>query len=504
MVCLQYQRESCEYTSPYLCHARLTGLAPGTYYFTLQASVTHPDGSREDFPTGPTVLADGTPFSFHVAGRYPANWMVVGDTGVTVNSSVVAEFAATYAREYLHGAVDLLVDTGDMTYANNFDSMWDRYEDQASRQQGHLKGICTTDQRKWDHWFTMWQPLFGSVANVHAPGNHEIEVFSNATGGINGKIFSQISYRDGPRSYGNNTVSPPGMPALKNAVFQSYASRAPPGTLPLSQLGDTWQALYWSQDVGPVHLLVMNAYVPYWDTPGASHQYDFIVADLAAVNRTKTPWVIVVSHAPSYGTNAVLYKTNDCFLPKLEKVFYDAGVDFVFMGHIHTYERSHAVYQYKRNDCGPVWMVLGNGGNLEGVFGGYDCTSVYSCLTTNKPVAPQTRCITGVNYCNDPLPPSCKVPQNITYQPSAAPDGAPGIGPNPLNASEFFCDSAQPTWNAFRAGYWGFGSLTLLSDTEATWKMFANQENAVRGTTLKPMDTVSYTRRRGACGGRRV
>ena len=44
--------------------------------------------------------------------------------------------------------------------------------------------------------------------------------------------------------------------------------------------------------------------------------------------------------------------------------------------------------------------------------------------------------------------------------------GAPGIIPNPNNASEFYCQSSQPLWSAFRdGGSFGFGGITFVNDS---------------------------------------
>ena len=53
----------------------------------------------------------------------------------------------------------------------------------------------------------------------------------------------------------------------------------------------------------------------------------------------------------------------------LEQTLYDAGVDLILNGHVHSYERSHPVLNYGLNDCAPVHIVVGDGGNYEGPYG---------------------------------------------------------------------------------------------------------------------------------------
>eukprot|EP00887_Chlorella_sp_A99_P002286 scaffold10.g2286.t1 len=50
-----------------------------------------------------------------------------------------------------------------------------------------------------------------------------------------------------------------------------------------------------------------------------------------------------------------------------ERLLYEAGVDVVFAGHVHAYERTHRVYDGRRDDCGPVYINIGDGGNREGL-----------------------------------------------------------------------------------------------------------------------------------------
>ena len=58
--------------------------------------------------------------------------------------------------------------------------------------------------------------------------------------------------------------------------------------------------LFFSYDTGPAHVVVLCTYVP-WDV--ASPQYRWAAADLASVDRSVSPWLIVVNHSPYYTSN---------------------------------------------------------------------------------------------------------------------------------------------------------------------------------------------------------
>ena len=89
---------------------------------------------------------------------------------------------------------------------------------------------------------------------------------------------------------------------LAAAWAQAYAARFPTGAQPAAGgFGDINSNHWFSQNVGPMHVVVMNSLLPY--LPGTP-QWNFVAADLAAVDRTATPWVIVNFHMPMYNTCA--------------------------------------------------------------------------------------------------------------------------------------------------------------------------------------------------------
>ena len=84
-------------------------------------------------------------------------------------------------------------------------------------------------------------------------------------------------------------------------------------------------------------------------------QYSWLENDLASVNRSVTPWVVVYGHRPMYCTNA---DRDDCTkfetktrvgLPKwgLEPLLAQYGVDLAVWAHEHSYERLLPTYNRK-------------------------------------------------------------------------------------------------------------------------------------------------------------
>ena len=74
-------------------------------------------------------------------------------------------------------------------------------------------------------------------------------------------------------------------------------------------------------------------------------------------------------HVPWYSSNAGHYKEALRAQEKLEPLLYDAGVDVVLNGHVHAYERSRPVRDWKEDACGAVHLTVGDGGNYEGPYG---------------------------------------------------------------------------------------------------------------------------------------
>ena len=121
--------------------------------------------------------------------------------------------------------------------------------------------------------------------------------------------------------------------------------------------------LWWSRDVGPVHIISLCSYTA--STPG-SLQHRWLVRDLAAIERGRTPWVIVMLHVPWYHSNSVHREESEGMRRDFEPLLYTAGVDLIIGGHVHAYERTAPLYDHQLNECGPVHLTLGDGGNREG------------------------------------------------------------------------------------------------------------------------------------------
>ncbi|PIA28311.1 hypothetical protein AQUCO_07200160v1 [Aquilegia coerulea] len=187
-------------------------------------------------------------------------------------------------------------------------------------------------QPRWDSFGRIVEPLASQRPWMVTQGNHEIE-----------KI-----------------------PLLHSDSFTSYNAR---WRMPFEESGSD-SNLYYSFEVAGVHVIMLGSYT---DFESDSAQYMWLQADLAKIDRNRTPWIVVLIHAPWYNSNTAHqgeYESED-MKKVMEELLYGARVDIVFAGHVHAYERFTNVYDGKVDGCGPVHITIGDGGNREGLASKY-------------------------------------------------------------------------------------------------------------------------------------
>ena len=110
---------------------------------------------------------------------------------------------------------------------------------------------------------------------------------------------------------------------------------------------------WFSFNCSSVHVLVLDTEIPYAQ---GSPQYAFAQSDLASAS---APWKIVVVHRPPYSSSSSASGVRAAYQPLFEQY----GVDVVFQGHSHNYERSNPIN-------GVTYVVTGGGGNGLNSFSG--------------------------------------------------------------------------------------------------------------------------------------
>lgn len=183
-----------------------------------------------------------------------------------------------------------------------------------------------THQPLWDSFGRIVEPYASRRPWMVTEGNHEIEIF----------------------------------PIIYPTGFKAYNARWP---MPYQESGST-SNLYYSFEVAGTHVIMLGSYAEF---DADSEQYKWLQADLAKIDRKKTPWVVALLHAPWYNTNTAHQGEGESMRLAMEELLYRARVDLVFQGHVHAYERFTRVYNNEADPCGPVYITIGDGGNREGL-----------------------------------------------------------------------------------------------------------------------------------------
>lgn len=130
-------------------------------------------------------------------------------------------------------------------------------------------------------------------------------------------------------------------PIIQPRGFKAYNAR---WLMPYEESNSS-SNLYYSFNVAGAHVIMLGSYT---DSDENSDQYRWLEADLSSVDRKKTPWLIVLLHAPWYNTNNAHQGEGESMRKAMEELLYKARVDAVFAGHVHAYERFvsplHPVY----------------------------------------------------------------------------------------------------------------------------------------------------------------
>lgn len=371
------------YTSGIIHHVRLTGLEPNTLYYYRCGDPSKQ--SMSDIHSFKTMPVSGP-------RSYPSRIALVGDLGLTYNTTSTVDHLTS-------NNPDLILLVGDVCYANLYltnGTGSDCYSCSFSDTPIH-----ETYQPRWDYWGRFMKPLVSKVPIMMVQGNHEIEE------------------------------------QAKNQTFSSYISRF---AFP-SKESRSSSPFYYSFDAGGIHFVVLGAYVAY---NKSDDQYKWLRKDLESVNRDATPWLIATWHPPWYATYIAHYRESECMKVAMEDLLYEYGVDIVFNGHVHAYERSNRVYNYTLDPCGPIYIVIGDGGNIEKM---------------------------SIKHADEPG--NCP-------EPSTTPDQFMGgfcaynftSGP----AAGNFCWDRQPEYSAYRETSFGHGILEVKNETHALWTWYRNQD----------------------------
>eukprot|EP01100_Stratorugosa_tubuloviscum_P008521 TRINITY_DN355_c0_g4_i2.p1 TRINITY_DN355_c0_g4~~TRINITY_DN355_c0_g4_i2.p1 ORF type:complete len:429 (-),score=175.61 TRINITY_DN355_c0_g4_i2:512-1747(-) len=122
-------------------------------------------------------------------------------------------------------------------------------------------------------------------------------------------------------------------------------------------------AFYYSFDYSYVHFIILSSETDY--SPN-SDQLVWLKKDLSQVDRKKTPWIVAAWHRPWYSSNTVHQGEAESMRNSVEDLLYQYKVDLCYNGHVHAYERTAPIYNFKITADAPTYFTVGDGGNREG------------------------------------------------------------------------------------------------------------------------------------------
>jgi acid phosphatase type 7 len=187
-------------------------------------------------------------------------------------------------------------------------------------------------------------PLIRSTLFMAAPGNHDV---LNANLTQNPGALAYFMYWSQPLNGPLTRIDDPNAPHFQAAEEEKKAFVA------------TASATYprmanFSFDYGNAHWTVLDA-DPYvnWSSPVLR---DWVANDLASAK--SATWRFVGFHHPGFNSSKAHF--GDQWMRRLSDVFEAGGVDIVFSGHVHNYQRSYPL-RFKAKPLDPAAPTLTGG-----------------------------------------------------------------------------------------------------------------------------------------------
>jgi hypothetical protein len=363
--------------SQFFHEVQITGLAADTtYYYQIPAANGTTQSDVLSFKTG---RAAGTPGSFTVA--------VLNDMGYTnaqgTQEQLVKQAQAGGTAFHWHG--------GDISYADDWYSgilpceltgsdPWPVcYNGTSSSLPGPITAEYDTPlpageipnqggphggdmsviyESNWDLWQQWLNPLTTSVPYMVLPGNHEASCaeFDGPNNELTAYLVNNKPNSTAPVSNLTYYSCPP---SQRN--FTAYQGRFRMPGAESSGVGNFWSSF----DYGLAHFISIDGETDFPNSPeypfarekgggateastyitdagpfgnvtgsyssnAAYQQIQWLQADLAKIDRTKTPWVIAMSHRPMYSSQVSSYQKY--LRAAFEQILIGAGVDMYLSG----------------------------------------------------------------------------------------------------------------------------------------------------------------------------
>lgn len=225
-----------------------------------------------------------------------------------------------------------------------------------------------------ENFYDQLSPIAGRKPYMASPGNHEAacQEIPHTTGLC---PDGQKNFTDFLTRFGG-TMPMAFLSTSANSSAKVNANKARQLALP---------PFWYSFEYGMAHIVMIDTETDFPKAPDGpdgsaglnsgpfgvdNQQLEFLEADLASVNRSVTPWVIVAGHRPWYSAGGSA--CTEC-QTAFEGILYKYGVDLGVFGHIHNSQRFLPVFNGTADPRGlddpvsPMYIVAGGPGNIEGL-----------------------------------------------------------------------------------------------------------------------------------------
>ena len=204
----------------------------------------------------------------------------------------------------------------------------------------------------WDRWFQLVEPIATKVPYMVNVGNHEYDHYGGPGGG--GRQFDAsgtpgVGYHPSWSNMGSDSYGECGLPTSKR--FDMPKSNGSNGVF------------WYGFDYGSMHVAMLST--EHALEPGTP-QHSWLKEELAGVDRTRTPWLVVSGHRPVYNSENYDgdFQTSEGIRANLEPLLLAHKVDIVFFGHYHSYERTCPLAggECQEYGSGTVHITIGSAG----------------------------------------------------------------------------------------------------------------------------------------------
>ena len=300
-------------------HVLLKGLKPSTEYFYIYG---HNSNNNFLFSSERSFITRPAEDDLDASIKFIAYADMGYQEGMTTATNVMKDV-------FTGGYNQFLIHFGDISYARG--QAW-----------------------QWEKWFHVVEPLAAQIPYMISIGNHE---YDHTEGGMShdpSGVRTAAGWHPSWGNLGDDSNGECGVPMynrFKAPMMTPYNAKT--------------NGIFWySFNVGPVHIVMMSTE---HDWTKGSEQYKFLEQDLASVNRTSTPWVILTGHRMMYTTQMCEdadYKVSLNMQEEMEDLIYKYQVNLMLYGHQHNYERTCKVYKQKctKDGTGTVHSVIGSAG----------------------------------------------------------------------------------------------------------------------------------------------